>query len=245
MAVGILGLGEVGGAIKELAKHHFLVYGRDLNFDELKDRQVDVLHICIPYSKRFVELVAKVVVEVQPTLVIVDSTVKPGTTRNIYSRTKVLIVHAPIMGVHPYLAKYQKTFTKMIGPVNDKSYRLAREHWLKLEAPAVIKFEGPEETEWGKILDTTYYGWNIIFSKIVKKICRQRSISFDQVYTRFNTIYNEGYAKTLPQVIRPILKFTPGVIGGHCVIPNATMMREEAALFDWLLSFNQELAQEH
>jgi len=243
--VGVLGIGEVGSAIKKLASKNFTVYTRDLDHDNFKGKEINVLHLCVPYNSKFTSIAIKTIKELKPKLIIINSTVKPGTTRKIYQKTKVPIAHVPIMGIHPHLAKYQKTFTKMIGPVNDQSYQLARTHWRKLGTTKIIRFNGPEETELGKILSTTYYGWNIIFNKAAKKICQQTNTNFNQVYTKFNQIYNSGYLKTKPNVVRPVLDYTPGKIGGHCVIPNAEIMKSSPEqIFKWLLKFNQALANE-
>jgi len=241
-SVGILGVGEVGSAIRKLAKEKFVVFVRDLKVDTLTGRKVDVLNICIPYSDKFEKIVIDLIKEVKPKLVVIHSTVKPGTTRKIYSKTKVAISHTPIMGVHPKLAKYQIVFTKMIGAIDGGSYRLTRSYWEKLGAKEIVRFDGPEETELGKILSTTYYGWNIMFNKMAKQITDKTNTNFEQVYTSFSEIYNQGYEKTKPNVRRPVLEYIPGRIGGHCVIPNAKFMKhEKEALFDWLLKFNRTL----
>lgn len=241
-SVGILGVGEVGLAILSLAKKNFEVYVRDLDKDTLTGKTVEVLNVCIPYSTKFEGIVVSLIKEVRPKLVVIHATVKPGTTRNIYKKTKVAIAHTPIMGVHPHLAKYQTQFTKMIGAIDDKSYKLTMAYWKKLGATKIIRFDGPEETELGKILSTTYYGWNIIFNKMAKLATQETKTNFDQVYTKFNEVYNDGYARTKPNVRRPILKYMPGEIGGHCVIPNAEIMKKENKLFDWLLKFNKILS---
>lgn len=244
--VGIIGVGEVGSAIKKLAKSHFKVYSRDLNFDELQDQKVDTLHLCFPYSRKFVPIAIAAIKELKPKLVIINSTVKPGTTRIIYQSAKIPIAHVPIMGIHPNLDKYQKVFTKAIGAINDKSYRLARAHWKILGSKKITRFKGPEETELAKILSTTYYGWNIVFNKMAKQISDNQKTDFNQVYTKFNQIYNAGYHQTKPNVNRPVLEFMPGKIGGHCVIPNAKILKNisQPPLIKWILEYNSALKDE-
>lgn len=243
-SVGILGVGEVGSSIKKLTQKHFKVFCKDLNYDQLK-QPVDVLHICIPFkqSNSFVKTSIQTIKQAKPKLTIINSTVKPGTTRQIYQHTKLPIAHTPIMGVHPHLAKYQTHFTKVIGPIDHKSYRLARSHWKNLGAPKILRFNSPEESELAKLLSTTYYGWNIVFNKLVYKLCKQKNLGFNQVYTKFNQVYNQGYQVTKPGVTRPILKHISGPIGGHCVIPNLEILAESfnQPEFNWMLEFNQSL----
>jgi len=239
MNVGIIGFGEVGSAIKRLMESQYTVTTRDINFDELKS-PIDYLHICIPYNQKFEDIVVKAIEELQPRLTIIHSTVKPGTTKQIYKKSKAPIVHSPFMGVHPIkpngqfihgqghdLFDYFKRFPKMIGPVTSESAQVAQDHFESVGLETKT-FDTSDETEMGKILSTTYYGWNIIFEKWVHSICQQNELNFDQVYTQYNTIYNNGYKQTLPGVVRPVLKHHQGEIGGHCVIPNASIIQ------DWL-----------
>jgi UDP-N-acetyl-D-mannosaminuronate dehydrogenase len=244
--VGILGLGEVGRAIKERAEKNFTVVARDLSLDEFPGKTIDILHVAIPYNDDFIAAVEKTINEVKPQLVIIDASVKPGTTRELYNRTKVTMVHAPIDGVHPNLAKYQTTFTKAIGAIDDKGFTMAREHWLALGAPEVVRFDSPEDSELAKLLSTTYYGWNIVFNKLVKRMCENTGTNFDQVYTAYNDIYNAGYAETLPHVRRPTLKYVPGQIGGHCVMPNIEILKTMFADpgLDLMAEFNESLKDE-
>jgi len=223
MNVGILGMGEVGSAIKKLVspKHH--VFVRELNFDQLPGHQIDVLHICIPFTPSFTKSAVATIKEVSPQLVIVDSTVKPGTTNLIYQQTHTNIAHAPILGVHPHLYEYLFKFTKPLGAINPQSFRQAKKHFEDLGVKTE-KFDSPLESEMAKILGTTYYGWAILFEKWVHHLCQQQGTNFDQVYTRYNQIYNQGYQPDLPHVVRPVLTHQFGPIGGHCVIPNSEII---------------------
>ena len=90
-------------------------------------------------------------------------------------------------------------------------------------------FEKSETTELAKILDTTYYGWNVVFVKEVKRLCDFLNLDFEEVYTAPNKDYNEGYKKLgKSNVVRPVLKPVQGKIGGHCLIPNCDLLN------DWL-----------
>lgn len=223
MNIGILGLGEVGQAIKKLCQPKHQVYVRDLSFDEIKKKPIDILHICIPYNKIFNSVVKKTIDELKPQLTIINSTVKPGTTKALYQKTKAKLVHAPIIGIHPHLYSHLKIFTKPLGAVNKSSYQLAKKHFNSLGVKTT-RFKSPLESELAKILSTTYYAWNILFEKWVHKLCTKTQTDFDQVYTQWNQIYNTGYKNSKPNVIRPILKHQPGPIGGHCLIPNAEIL---------------------
>lgn len=244
--IGILGMGEVGRAVRELAKGKFTIFTKDLDHDSIKNNDLDVLHVCIPFTERFIASIQVVTKLAKPKLIIINSTVAPGTTRQVAVVTNTLCAHAPIMGIHPHLAKYQTHFTKVIGAMDAAAFRLAKQHWLALGAPKIARFDSPEDSELAKLLCTTYYGWNIVFNKMVKKLTENTNTNFEQVYARFSEIYNEGYAQSLPHVRRPILKYMDGPIGGHCVIPNLKILSEafDEQVFQFMLEFNEQLAKE-
>ncbi|OGY18478.1 MAG: hypothetical protein A2900_03550 [Candidatus Chisholmbacteria bacterium RIFCSPLOWO2_01_FULL_50_28] len=245
MTIGVIGLGEVGSAIIKLCKKKHTVYGRNRSRDELKGKTIDILHICFGYSSDLPSIVIEAIRELRPKLVIIDSTVKPGTTQGIYQKTKVPIVHAPIVGKHPNLYRYLVSMPKVIGPINEGAYRAAAKHFNQLGVKT-IRFRSPLESEMAKILETTYYGWNIIFEKFVHRICKKLGANHNEVYRQFNEIYNKGYERTLPNVRRPILDHFPGEIGGHCVVPNAEIIQgwlnDEFTAF--LLSQNEKAKKE-
>ena len=223
--IGVLGVGEVGKAISQIFAKRFTVLKKDLVFDEIKNAKLNVLHVCIPYSEKFTNHVVRQIKKNKPDLVIIHSTVHPGTTMEIFNKTSTLIVHSPIMGSHPNLAKDLLIFTKIIGPTDKRSVTLAAKHLQKVGIKTVV-FNNSFESEIGKLFDTAYYAWNIIFSKIVWNICQDKALNFDNVYTRLNEIYNLGYQKSKPNVIRPVLKYQSGPIGGHCLITNTQMLEE-------------------
>lgn len=225
--VGILGVGEVGTAIKQACQKKYQVLTKDLGEDKLKDKKIEIFHVCIPYVswRQFSVPVLSQIKKSQPKLVIINSTVAPGTARRIQENSGVPTVHAPIMGVHPNLYKYLFVFPKFIGPVTKRGGDLAEEHFKKLGLK-VEWFKKAEETELAKIMSTTYYGLAIIFCKWLKKHCDQEGLDFENIYTRFNQAYNEGYQADLPHVHRPVLKPQPGKIGGHCVVPNAMILKK-------------------
>lgn len=229
MNIGILGIGEVGAAIKKIVEKKHRVFTKDRKNDFIKKQKIDVLHICIPYGKQFMKIVIKAIKDHAPTLTIIESTVSPGTTDAIYKRTKSPICHSPIRGVHPNLYQGIKTFIKYIGPTSRIAGKKAEKYYKNLGLKTEV-FENARTTEIAKLMDTTYYGWNIIFQKEMNKICNKNKISFEETYTKWNQTYNQGYKKLkMPHVVRPVLKNYPGKIGGHCIISNCQILNETIA----------------
>lgn len=219
--VGILGHGEVGSAITRICHDAELeVLIRELTFDQIKDKKVDFLHVNIPEkdNRQFVDTVARNIKELSPSLTIINSSVKVGTCRKIQKLTGADIVHSPIIGVHPHLYESIKfNFPKIIGPVNKNSLEKAILHFKTLKLKIEI-FDSSETSEAAKLLGLVHYAWDIIFCKWIKEVCKNLNLNFDQVYTKYNNIYNKGYSKLRPNVKRPILIPIGGPIGGHCTI---------------------------
>ena len=73
--------------------------------------------------------------------------------------------------------------------------------------------------ELAKILvDTTYYGWLINYAQITKMICEKEDVDFEEMW-KFADEIHENLGN------RP--KMFPGIIGGHCVIPNLNLVEYE------------------
>src|SRR3989344_9033536 len=118
--VGILWNGEVGQAIAK-----FFVRPKIKDLKRKDDfTGIDVLHVCIPWGKSFVDTVKEEMWAFKPKLVIIHSTVIPGTTKKIGK----LAVHSPVRGTHPNLYKGIRTFVKYIGADDKKTGLLAQKH---------------------------------------------------------------------------------------------------------------------
>lgn len=205
----IVGYGEVGKAIHKVIGKAYIA-----DFEKItwKGEDVDVIHICIPYSKDFNRIVRE---WREIGLVIVHSSVPVGTC------DKLKVVHSPIRGVHPHLAKGIRTFVKYFGGKNAEK---AAHIFMRLGITTYI-FDKAKTTEALKLWDTTQYGRLIMLEKEIHAWCKKNKVDFDAVYTMANRDYNEGYMKLgRPEVVRPYLKHMEGPIGGHCVLPNAKLL---------------------
>ena len=220
--VGILGYGEVGQAI---AKFYTSCKIKDLNRDDGFEG-IEILHICLPYMKNFVEIVRKEIKAANPRLVIIHSTTAPGTTKAAAKGLRAMVVHSPIRGMHPGLYEGVKTFVKYIGADNKKAGKEAEKHLRGLGIKTKL-FSSSVTTEMGKLLDTTYYGLCIAWHGEMKKMCDKVGANFEEAVVDFNQTYNEGYSKLgKKNVIRPVLYAPKEGIAGHCIIPNAEILKE-------------------
>lgn len=214
----VIGGGEVGTALSEILKCHI--------HDPFKNKNqtgvFDVIHIAFPYSAsgQFMKSVRKYQKEFKPKITIIHSTVPVGTSR------KLDAVHSPIRGVHPNLKKGIQTFVKYFG---GKKAKEAAKIFSSLGIK-VVTTEKQENTEAGKLWDTTQYGVNILLNREIFNWCKKNGVDFEVVYTQFNKTYNDGYsALNRKEVLRPFLRFMPGKIGGHCVVQNSSLFNSKSA----------------
>ena len=232
----VIGLGEVGTAIKDILNCD----GYDVSGGLPKESQYDVLHICFPYSEGFIGFTKAYIQEFQPSLVIVHSSVPVGTC------DAEGWVHSPVRGVHPNLKEGILTFVKYFGGTNAVT---AARIFGALDIPTEVTPKAAN-TEALKLWDTTQYGLMIMIQKMIRAYCDHHDLDFDLIYTDANHTYDIGYeALNRPEVARPYLKFMPGPIGGHCVIPNANILVDTTAmdlpLVEELLRGNLELIEKY
>lgn len=241
--VGIIGYGEIGQSLEKLyLGRDFIIQINDISLQKSEiEKDVDILNIAIPFTSKdkFVEIVSNYINELTPQLTIIHSTVIPGTTLEIIKKTKNdLIVHSPVRGVHPNLYEGLKTFVKFIGSDNKEATAITVNHYTDIEIKSQI-FETSKATELAKVLSTTYYGMCIAFHNDINKLCIEQGVKFEEVATKWNKTYNEGYSKLgMSNVVRPVL-YPPkeGKIGGHCVVPNAELCKQffESKVLDYIL----------
>ena len=227
MKAGILGYGEIGKAIASFYKDPKI---RDLNRDD-GFSDIDVLHVCIPYIKKFKTIVIKTVREakIRNLIVIIHSTVPPGTTKDIAEALFMvtpLVVHSPVRGVHPDLKKGIKTFVKFIGAQHRQAGVEAKKVFDSIGIKAEI-FMPAISTEMAKVFSTTYYSMCIEWHREMDRVCKKHDIDFETI-TAWNETYNSGYEELgSKQYARPCLYPPPKKgIAGHCCLENAILLRE-------------------
>lgn len=216
----VIGMGQIGTAIAKVLDKKVTVFTRDLK--EAPISQVDILHICFPYSDSFVEAVRGYIEEYNPRLVIVYSTVPVGTCEKISKQ----VVHSPIEGKHPQLARSITLAPRWIGCADPVSLETALHFWSPFVK--VVKTIGSSKyTEFLKLRSTAKYGVNLVWADYEAKVSSLLGMNFGAVKD-YDQDYNEMYmALGMPQYQRYILTPPDGKIGGHCIIPNAEILDEQ------------------
>jgi len=224
----ILGMGEVGETLFNLlVDRKFDCIGIDLDNSKCKNytenkiiENPQYLHVCLPGELTgFTDIVVNWINKIKNIkVVIIHSTVKPGTTKTIQEKFSMPILFSPVRGVHKRFLNDIKKYTKFIsfdGAEIDSKIRIDLENrFEKIDWMSTTK-----TAELAKILvDTTYYGWLINYAQITKMICEKENVDFDEMW-KFADEIQENLGN------RP--KMFPGIIGGHCVIPNLNLIENE------------------
>lgn len=251
--IKIVGMGTVGKALQQAIIQANLKGFRTKTWDKRysggdEAEPVDFLHICFPYSDSFVSEVLAYRKRYKAKLVVLHSTVKPGTTRELHLGG-CPVTYSPIIGPHKKLNLVLPLFIKMVAAPRKEVLSQAMEH-LGILGFRLKPIESVEGLELGKLLSTLYFGWCIAFQKEARKICKEQSI-YEAAYNTFNRIYNENY-RLLEEInesdyypIRPLLNNVPGAVGGTCVIANAKLLEEFCPneLSEFLLRMNEKWAE--
>lgn len=229
----IVGMGEIGNALKEILSERWAdVFTKDIKDTPLPPR-VDVLHVAIRWTDAFREIVDGYALRTKPSLIVVHSTVPLGTTRSLGD----IAVHSPNRGLHPNLARSMRTFIKHVGGTRAvEAAEIFRECgiWTKC-------YPVPEITEAQHILSNTIYGVNIVLAKELNDFCRAHNLDYHEVVMEYTQTHNAGYRQMgMESKIRPIMYPPQGKIGGHCIVQNVQLIpeKERTPLMERLARFN-------
>lgn len=214
----IIGMGQVGNGLFNVLLGKTSVATRDKE-QVVIGRRIDILHICIPYSDDFKREVRGYKSLYNPKLTIVYSTVPIGTCEEIG------VVHSPVEGKHPELAKSIMIAPRWLGSSDKELLGKAVDFWAPFTQ--VRALPSADYTEWLKLRSTAKYGINIVWSDYENKVSKEIGMDYSAI-RQFDMDYNELYENLgLKDFKRYILNPPKGKIGGHCLVPNAKMLNEQ------------------
>ncbi len=214
-SVVVVGLGEVGRPLLQLLSAHYRVVGVDITLPAEPVGEVDVLHVCYPFEiKDFIGETARYIARFKPAVAVINSTVGVGTTRAVADRTGTPVVNSPVRGKHVRMQEELAKYTKFIGATD----LAVGEHVARHFQGAGMKTKvlpSPEATEVAKLTETTYFGLMIAWAQEVERYCDRANLHYSDVIAFYEEIS-----------FFPSTKYFPGVIGGHCVMPNIKILRK-------------------
>ena len=228
----VVGLGEIGLPILKLLSKTQTVVGYDINpklidqkkFDNYNNLDTRFLHVCIPFSKTFQSNVKKLNKQFSPQCIVIHSTISPYTTKKLQHILRIPIIYSATRGVHKRMLRDLSRYTKFFAIEKDAP----KAKWASTQFRNIMKkcgvktkkMSNPLTLELAKIVvDTSYYGWLINYAQISSMIAQKHKIDYDEMWE-----FSDEIQKFLGN--RP--KMFPGFIGGHCVIPNLSLIDEKS-----------------
>ncbi len=245
----VVGLGEVGQPLLEVIKASGSCSVAGLDIDKQKmlsckmdfvpyGRPIDVLHLAFPCKKRsvYVALALEYVLSVKPKLVIIDSTVTPGTTKEVEAKALeklkgVLVAYSPVRGMTKNdMKKELLRYTKYVAGVSQEAAEAAKQHFTSV-GMKVKMLENVTALEWAKIFETSYRAAMIATFQEFHRICHCYKVKLTDA---LELIADDD------AVLQDKPVYYPGVIEGHCLMPNTDLLLEayRSAIFRWVKRSN-------
>jgi len=228
----IIGLGEIGKPILKLLSKKNIVVGFDLNhdlmdqikFEKYKNLKTSFLHIAIPGTDNLIDNVLKLYKKFQPECIVIHSTIRPGTTEKLQKKIPIPVIYSATRGVHKRMIYDLKRYTKFfVISASAPRSKWASSRYVKVMKDCGIKtkkMSNPETLELAKIIcDTSYLGWLVNYAQLSNMIAIEYGVDYDEMWDFSHEIH-----KFLGN--RP--KMFPGIIGGHCVIPNLDLIHNRS-----------------
>jgi nucleotide sugar dehydrogenase len=143
------------------------------------------------------------------TLVVVESTVPVGTTRDRVGAALgpgVLLAASPERVSSGRIFRDLKAYPKVIGPLDDASWQRAEAFYkAALEAPCLLRVGSPETAEFAKLAEGVYRDVNIALASELARYADSAGVDVSEAFAAANS---QPYSHL----------HQPGVgVGGHCL----------------------------
>ncbi|MGQ0376796.1 MAG: hypothetical protein ACT4OW_04745 [Nitrososphaerota archaeon] len=227
----VVGLGEIGTPILKLISKKFNVVGYDINpklmnkrrYEKLKNQQIVFVHTCIPFSDNFVKNVIEIAKKHNPRGIVIHSTISPHTTEKLQKHLRIPVIYSATRGVHKRmlydLTRYTKFFAIESNAPNKKWASMTYSKMMKKCGIKTKQMSSPIVLELAKIVvDTSYYGWLINYAQLSNIIAIKNKVDYDEMWS---------FADEIHKFLGNRPKMFPGFIGGHCVIPNLDLIKNQ------------------
>ena len=185
-------------------------------FQKYEKLKTSFLHICIPFSDNFIKNVISLASKFNPEVIVIHSTISPGTTSKLQSQLQIPVIYSATRGVHKRMIHDLKRYVKFfaIEPTAPRSKwaSSAYSSMMKKCGVKTKKMTTPLTLELAKIVvDTSYYGWLINYAQLSNMIAIKNKVNYDEMWS---------FADEIQKFLGNRPKMFPGFIGGHCLDEN-------------------------
>lgn len=231
----VIGYGEVGRALCDVLDDQYQVYAVDSVYVDPKHgskidigRGPSIMHICIPWSPRFIESVLDYEKLFGPNYVVIHSSVPVGTTYELSRSSRALYFHSPIRGMHPEMEKGIRAHTKYVS--YDAAFFAAeqvKEYFEKCGIKVKLMLN-TKTSELAKLLELSRYGVYLAFAKEQEDICKKFGVNYEDVVTEYDKTRNFGLKEVgADHLAFPLLTPFSGYVGGHCTVEDMAILLEQ------------------
>jgi len=190
--------------------------------------------LCFPYGANFVSAASQYVSLYRPEVIVVNSTVVPGTTRAIQQETGTPAVYSPVRGKHTRMTEELRRYRKFVAGTSPEALATVEDHF-EAAGVATQRMSSPESLELAKLLETSYFGVLVAWAQEMDRF----AAAVDADYWETTAFFEEiGFF--------PPVGFEPGYIGGHCVMPNLDLLERvrHSPWIDTIRNSNEQRARE-
>jgi UDP-N-acetyl-D-mannosaminuronate dehydrogenase len=211
----VVGMGEVGLPLFQILNRKFAALAIDIT-PVHTDKRCQALHVCYPFQiADFIHTTAQYIHKYRPALTIIHSTVAPGTTRRVWEQAGTgPVIYSPVRGKHARMEVDMLHYKKFVAGFDQSSVDLARYH-LTEAGFQTETFRTPEIAELSKLLETTYLGILVAWAQEIERFAARFNAKFEEI---------NAFIKEVPFLPCDIF---PGIIGGHCVMPNIAILQSQ------------------
>lgn len=233
----LIGLGEIGRPLFNLiAKaENGKTIGVDIQPVEIIG-PIGIMHICIPFQleRNFIATVTAYAKNYKPKVIVVNSTVTPGTSEAIETASSIPTVYSPVRGKHTRMESELLNYTKFLAGTNKEAVGEVEEHFKRIGIKTKT-ISNPRTLELSKLLETTYFGLLVSWAQEMDRFAKQVGGEYSEIAPFFQEI------SYLPPVM-----FQPGYIGGHCIMPNIKLLDSQfsSEFLDTIKNSNEKKAME-
>lgn len=210
--VMVIGVGEIGEPLFRILSRHYRCMPVDVMPIPFRGK-CSVMHVCYPFQiDDFVGTTLGYMEKYRPALTIIHSTVSPGTTRRIAELSGNKVAYSPVRGKHRAMEQDLLRYRKFVGASDQQTMQLACAH-LAAAGFRTDTFPSSDMGELAKLVETTWFGVLIGFAQDAERLASACGGSYDNLRAFIEEV------DFLPHHI------FPGVIGGHCVMPNIAILK--------------------
>jgi UDP-N-acetyl-D-mannosaminuronate dehydrogenase len=140
------------------------------------------------------------------------------------------VVHSPVRGKHARMREELLHYRKFLGPMDPATGQRAAAHFESVGMRTRV-LSSPEATELAKLTETTYFGLLIAWAQELERYCDRLGPNYDEIVAFYEEV-----------AFFPSVKYSLGIIGGHCVMPNIEILSkvDHSQILEAIRSSNQQ-----